>query len=105
MNKYGAVKTVVDGITFHSKKEADRYCEMKLLVRAGEISELELQPAFRCVVNGALICTYFADFRYLDCRHGRVVEDVKSESTSKDKVYRLKKKLVEALYNITITET
>jgi dsDNA-binding SOS-regulon protein len=45
-NKYNAKKTVVDGITFHSKKEADRYCELRLLQKAGQISHLELQPVF-----------------------------------------------------------
>ncbi|MDD3747626.1 MAG: DUF1064 domain-containing protein, partial [Anaerostipes sp.] len=43
-SKYGARKTVIDGITFDSKREAKRYQELKLLEQAGEISYLELQP-------------------------------------------------------------
>jgi len=34
-HKYNARKTVVDGITFDSKREAEYYCELKLRVRAG----------------------------------------------------------------------
>lgn len=93
-SKYRAVKTEVDGITFDSKREAARYMELVLLERAGEISRLELQPKYDCVVNGHKICTYKADFRYFNA-NGSVVEDVKGMKTP---VYRLKKKLVEALY-------
>jgi len=93
-NKYRAVKTEVDGITFDSKREAARYMELVLLERAGEISHLELQPSFVCMVNGHKICTYKADFRYFSASNS-IVEDVKGMKTP---VYRLKKKLVEALY-------
>ena len=92
--KYKAVKTEVDGITFDSKREAARYMELVLLERAGEISHLELQPSFVCMVNGHKICTYKADFRYFSASKS-IVEDVKGVKTP---VYRLKKKLVEALY-------
>ena len=42
-NKYGNKKTVVDGITFDSRKEAKRYQELKLLEKAGEIKDLRRQ--------------------------------------------------------------
>jgi hypothetical protein len=42
-NKYGAKKTVVGGITFDSKKEANRFVELQLLERAGEITDLKRQ--------------------------------------------------------------
>ena len=93
-NKYRAVKTEVDGIIFDSKREAARYMELMLLQKAGEISHLELQPSFDCIVNEKKICSYHADFRYFTA-NGCVVEDVKGVRTE---VYRLKKKLVEALY-------
>ena len=100
-NKYRAVKTEVDGIVFDSKREAARYMELMLLERAGEISHLELQPVYECVVNGKKICTYRADFRYFT-KLGNIVEDVKGVKTP---IYRLKKKLVEALYaGVTILE-
>ncbi|MCK5614784.1 DUF1064 domain-containing protein [Candidatus Pacearchaeota archaeon] len=107
VNKYNAKKTVVDGITFASKAEAKRYGELKQLEDQGEIGFLELQPKFECIINGKRICNYFADFRYADPRRIEthttvtVIEDVKGVKTP---VYRLKKKLVEALHNIEITE-
>jgi len=93
-SKYKAVKTEVDGIVFDSKREAARYMELRLLERAGEIKNLELQPAFKCRIDGKKICTYKADFRYFTAKEC-VVEDVKGVKTP---VYRLKKKLVEALF-------
>jgi hypothetical protein len=99
-SKYKAVKTVVDGITFDSKKEAKRYTQLILEERIGAIRLLELQPRFDVVVNGKKICYYKADFAYY--RDGvRIIEDVKGKKTD---VYILKKKLVEAIYGITITE-
>jgi len=92
--KYGAIRTTIDGITFASKAEAARYVELKALERNGEISKLELQPKFACVIDGKKICDYFADFAYFDSTR-RVIEDVKGIETA---VFRLKKKLVEALY-------
>jgi len=101
-SKYAAIPTVVDGIRFASKREARRYGELRLLERAGEIASLELQPTFPCVVSGAKVCTYIADFAYTSEAGKRVVEDVKGVKTP---VYRLKKKLVEAIYqNVTIVE-
>tara|TARA_R110002110_G_scaffold22933_3_gene88234 strand:- start:3453 stop:3800 length:348 start_codon:yes stop_codon:yes gene_type:complete len=108
-SKYLNVKTEVDGHTFDSKKEAKRYGELMLMQKAGVIQHLKLQPPFSCTVNGKLVCTYKADFSYEERkRDGRVehiIEDVKSPITRKHPVYRIKKKLVEALYGITITET
>lgn len=100
MSKYNAIKTEVDGFIFDSKAEARRYSELKLLEKVGEIKDLQLQALFPVFVNGKLICHYLADFTYHD-KGVYVVEDVKGVKTP---VYRLKKKLVEALYNITITE-
>lgn len=101
MSKYNSVKTEVDGFVFDSKAEAHRYSELKLAEKAGEITELELQPKYPVEVNGSKICTYIADFRYKDGDGNQIVEDVKGVKTP---VYRLKKKLVEALYWIEITE-
>jgi hypothetical protein len=101
-NKYRNIKTEVDGILFDSQREALRYKELLLLERQGKICDLELQPVFRIVVNGKKIAKYIADFRYRDrCTSTTVIEDVKGMRTS---VYQLKKKLVEALYNIQIIE-
>lgn len=101
-SKYNAIKTEVDGYIFASRKEANRYSELKLLERAGEIKDLELQPVYPCVINGKLVCKYIADFRYISTKRGNVIiEDAKGAKTP---VYRLKNKLVQALYNIIIIE-
>ena len=109
MSKYFSKKAVVDGIEFDSKAEAKRYCELKLLERAGKIKDLslqhkfELQPSFK--KNGKTIraIVYVADFVYFDLeRMVNVVEDVKGFAT---KEYLLKKKLFEYKYpDLTITE-
>ncbi len=93
--KYRAVKTVVDGHTFDSKAEAERYGELKLLQRDGQISNLELQPSFelepKTIVGGRRLTSicYVADFRYLE--NGEwVFEDVKGVRT---RVFDLKLRL------------
>jgi hypothetical protein len=106
-SKYRARRTEVDGITFASKKEAKRYSELKLLERAGEIQNLELQPRFELQASGgAPLGAYVADFRFYERRQHvnvfhEVVEDVKGFKTP---LYRWKKKHVEAQYGITIRE-
>ena len=101
-SKYNAVKTEIDGFLFASRREAIRYAELKMLEDAGEITDLELQPVFPCVINDKAICKYIADFRYTDTKTGKVViEDAKGFKTD---VYRIKKKMVQAIYNIVIVE-
>lgn len=110
-HKYGAQPTTVDNIRFASKAEARRYSELKLLEKAGEIRELELQPRFPLLVpargNGgayerAHVGDYVADFRYREGPKGLLkIEDVKGFRTE---LYRWKKKHVEAQYGVTITE-
>lgn len=101
-SKYGAVKTVVDGRTFHSAKEARRYQELKLLQQAGKIDFINLQPEYLLMVKGVKLGVYRADFVYLDLETNHaVVEDVKGFKTP---LYRWKKKHVEAQYQIKIRE-
>lgn len=93
-NKFRAKKTKVDGIVFASAKEAGRYSELKLLLKSGAITRLELQPSFPVFINGVKCFIYRADFSYFD-GDSFVVEDVKGMKTA---VYRLKKRCVEAMY-------
>ena len=102
MSKYHNKKTVVDGRTFDSRKEANRYCELKLLQRAGEIYDLSCQVPFKICEAGYKkgkmlfkASYYYADFTYRTKDGEFVVEDVKSKATKTD-LYKLKKKL---LYN------
>ena len=107
-SKYRAKRTVVDGITFHSMKEARRYQELKLLEKAGEITGLTLQPEYPLSVATfdpeapKQIGVYRADFAYYALPSGEsVVEDVKGFKTP---LYRWKAKHVAAQYGIEIRE-
>lgn len=102
-SKYGNRKVEVDGITFDSKKEAERYVVLREMEKNGHIRGLKLQEWFRLEVNGQLVCFYVADFVY-EMNGGLVVEDVKSEFTRKNPVYRIKKKLMKAVHGIEIQE-
>ena len=101
MSKYRAVKVVIDGIKFDSKKEGARYNQLKLLERAGKIKDLKLQPRFDLIINDCKCGFYKADFDYVE-NGKRVIEDVKGMKTP---VYNLKKKLIKAIYGIEIFET
>lgn len=119
--KYHSKKTVIDGITFDSRKEAERYSELKLLERCGAISNLELQKVYELIPaqyeyyerygkNGNRIkdgkrciersCVYKADFVYIE--NGKtVVEDAKGFKTEE---YKIKKKLMLYIHGIKIKE-
>ena len=111
-NKYFAQPCHHDGIRFASKREGNRYLELKLLQRAGEITGLELQPVYWLVINDKAVrmrsakrpngtrCKYTADFRYTDTRTGLVVvEDTKGRDTDAS---RLRRAVVECIYDIKI---
>jgi len=72
----------------------------------GIIRSLERQVVYQLLVNGIKVCAYVADFTYYDIeRDCFVVEDVKSEATRKQRAYRIKRKLFEAINApLTITE-
>lgn len=103
-SKYHSQKAQVDGYTFDSKKEAQRYQELKLMQKAGLIQDLVLQPSFDLYgANGEQVARYVGDFQYWLLEASRtVLEDVKSPAT-RTRLYRLKKKLLQA-QGITITE-
>ena len=97
MSKYHNKKTTVGGISFDSRAEANRYCELMLLLERGEIRNLKLQPEFTLTeafitptgIREKRMC-YRADFSYE--QDGRtVVEDVKGVRTE---AYKIKRKLL-----------
>ena len=103
MSKYNSVITEVDGIKFHSRKEANRYAELQLLVKAASIRDLQLQVKYSLDVNGVHICNYIADFVYHDYRYEKtIVEDSKGKRIQP---YPIKAKLMKACHNIDIFET
>ena len=109
-NKFGAVKKVVDDVKFDSTKEANRYAQLKLLVRAGKIKDLRLQVRYDLIPKqkfrdgSSMVGTYYlADFVYFDCDKGcEVVEDSKGAKTA---VYQIKRKLMKLILDIEILET
>lgn len=101
-NKYHAKKTAIDNIVFDSKREATRYQELKLLEKAGLITDLKLQPKFILQVGFTYEdekvrpITYIGDFQYTDVESGKeIVEDVKGVKT---KEFLIKRKLFLAKY-------
>ena len=131
-NKYRAKRTTVDGITFDSKREARRWQELKLLERAGKISDLRRQVAFP--LYAAIIMSsddspfqegetlsapimirsagypngrqakYVADFVYVE-NGKRVIEDVKGGKATDTPLSRLKRAIVEAQEGVRIRLT
>ena len=106
MNKYRAKKTVVDGITFDSKREALRYGELKLLEKAKVIRDLEVHPKFKLVrypieikYSNGRIAVYTADFSYITNAGDVVIEDVKGVVTSEAK-FRIA--VFESLYKLPV---
>lgn len=99
-SKYNAVKVQADGYTFDSKREYRHYLTLKLRLAAGEISHLEVHPAWELIVKGVLVGKYTGDFAY---RQGRtyIVEDVKGVRT---RDYVLRKKLMWALHKVEVKE-
>ena len=106
MTKYNSQKMDVDGIEFDSKKEARRWCELRLLEKAGAIKDLKRQVKFVLIPTqktaGKTVreCAYVADFVYNE--NGKtVVEDTKGFKT---KDYLIKRKLMLWVHGISIKE-
>lgn len=124
MSKYHSKKTEVDGIQFDSKREAQRYQQLKLMEKAGVICDLKRQVKYELIpaqyINGKCVeraITYTSDFEYYvlkplnvrtvmaDPKAGtigeHIVEDVKGVRTAE---YVIKRKLMLYKYGISITE-
>lgn len=105
-NKYHNKKTVHNGTTYDSKREAEYRKELDLLCNSGicdadRVEKIEEQVRYRLEVNGELVCTYVLDFR-VTYGDGRVEHiDVKGVRTG---VYKIKKKLMYAVHGIEILE-
>lgn len=103
-SKYRNVKTVIDGETFDSKREANYWRELKLREKAGDIRALRRQVPFSlcCPTLGddVEVARYIADFTYIDPA-GLHVVDAKGKRTQ---MYSLKKKWLELQLDIVIEE-
>lgn len=104
-SKYNNVKVEFDGKIFDSQKECNRYISLRTLLMAGVITDLQCQVEYLLESEEDKIAYYVADFVYQVVKTGEVVvEDVKSPATRRMAVYRLKKKLMLAIYKIEIKE-
>lgn len=108
MAKYHNRKVTRDGETFDSVKEYRRFCELRLLERAGAVTDLRRQVKFELIpaqrIDGKVVeraCSYVADFVYTE-NGQQVVEDAKGMRTQE---YRLKRKLMLYIHGIRIRET
>ena len=113
-SKYKNKEVVYNGINFKSTKERDRYIDLLLLERNGQIKDLELQPRYK-LIDGVKFSDgsrakpalrYTADFRYIDCRTGElIVEDVKSKITKESTDYKMRRHMMLAIHGIEVLET
>lgn len=100
-SKYSAKRVEFDGIIFDSKKEAGRYMQLKMMQKAGMISNLERQVPFELNPGGTHSLIYKADFVYTDDAGKIIVEDVKGYRT---KEYKKKRRLMLEVHKIVIKE-
>jgi len=108
-SKYGNQKvTTPEGLTFDSKAEYRRWCELNILVKAKEITDLKRQVPFDLVPaqfspDGTKLrpVAYVADFTYRDKAGRLVVEDPKGASTAE---WVIKKKLMLHVHGIWVKE-
>jgi hypothetical protein len=89
-------------IHFDSKGEARYWDSLIQLQRAGVISRVERQVSFSIVAHGESITEYIADFRFFDKDNVCHVVDFKGGKATQTKEFRLKKRLLKALYGIEI---
>jgi hypothetical protein len=96
LNKFRAKKTALNGLIFDSQLEARRFGELSLMQKAGAIRNLERQVPFQLSVNSVKVCKMIVDHVFFE-GNTRVLEETKSKPT-KTPVYRLKVRLLKAIY-------
>lgn len=99
-NKFGNIKTEVDGKMLDSKHEAEQYKVFQLQVKGGMYRAVLTQVPF--LLPGGVV--YKADFVTLNNDGTYTVFDAKSEATRKDKAYRIKNRQMKNCLNIEIKE-
>lgn len=107
-SKFNNTKIEIDGYKFDSIKESEFYGSLKLKKQAGLIKDFKMQVKFDIVVKNKHIANYFLDFlvenndgslEYIDIKG----KDSKTNKFIKTSVFALKKRLVEAIYEIKIS--
>ncbi len=100
-SKYANVQIVADGVRWGSKAEYARWCELKLLEKAGQIRDLAPHPHIDLIVNDKLVGVWIGDYTYMENAH-RVFEDHKGKDNALSK---FKRKFVEAYAGIKVRLT
>ena len=107
-SKYGNRATVVDGIRFDSKHEAEIYESLMIRVRAGELKCVLRQVRFDLGggpnADRSTRYKYVADFVTVDPEMRITVIDAKSEITRRNRTYINKQKQMRAEWGIDIIE-
>lgn len=106
-SKFNNIKVEIDGHFFDSKKESEFYGVLKLKKQAGIIKDFKMQVKYDINVNKIHIANYFLDFLVFNTDNSIEYIDIKGKSKKTNKfiktsVFSLKKRLVEAIYNIKI---
>lgn len=102
-NKFGAVKTTVDGEVFDSKGEAAWFLGLKAREKAGEIRRLRRQVKYALEANGVQVASYVADAVYEEKQAGKWVEVVADFKGTRLPIFNLKARIFAANYGIPIT--
>lgn len=104
-NKYKNIRTEYKGRIYASKKEAEHAAELDLMKRAVNPAQrvIKVIPQYRMPlkINKIKIGCYVADLLVTFADGHEEVQDVKGFRTRE---YKLKKKIVEAIYNKKIIE-
>lgn len=105
----GNIRTEYNGVMYHSIKEADYARQLDIRVKGKDIKSWQGQVAFPIVINGEPICKYIADFVVVYPDGRQEIIDVKPFDKRTGKfllkdIYKIKKKLVEAIYKVKIIE-
>jgi hypothetical protein len=127
MNKLRNTKVTVNGETYDSKREYERWCELRILERAGFITELKRQVEYELIPKQVEVCErygkngkrlkdgvrvlerevkYIADFEYIQ-NGKKVVEDAKGYRDPSSAAYAkfvIKRKLMLWLKGIRVVE-
>jgi hypothetical protein len=108
-HKFNAKRSVepIDGYTFASTLEAERYVVLRERQRCGLISDLEVHPVYEFVNERGRVGKFTLDFEYIDrspAGYGeRVTEDTKSGPT-RTEAYQLRKKMLWNFHRVPVTE-
>ena len=92
---------LIDGIQFDSMADCIRYGQLNVRKVLGEVSDIKYHHVFNCCVNGVFICKYEVDFAYIECGVEKY-EEVKSGTSGKERDWKLRRKLAQAIFGITI---